>query len=214
MSCVYAIRYRGDGRIYYVGQTRGCPHSRFDDHKKGRTAISRAIKLIGPDDFDMLIVEQVPEDKLNQAELYWIERFGTKYPCGLNEREGGRAGRHSEATRQRMSEARKKVWADSEFREKTMAALKASWAGNEERRKFMSEDTARRMTAEVRANISAKNRERVRSEETRRKLAEANIGKQRSERAKALTSETLRKRWQDPVHRENWLRGRANRQEA
>src|SRR5262245_55009794 len=141
---IYGLKSELTGRICYVGQTRGCVYVRYKGHVRGKTLASKTIRFFGEEDFSVVVIEQVPEDKLNAAEAYWIVKFNTLAPGGLNCTEGGGASRRSAATKVRMSVARKAVWAKEGFREKTSAALAASWT--EERRAARSEQVKELMS--------------------------------------------------------------------
>lgn len=168
---IYGIRYLVDGVVYYVGQTRNSLKKRWQEHRKGKTVVSCAIKTFGFENFEIFGIEKVAEDQANDRERHWIANLGTLAPKGLNRREGGFASRMSETTKTRMSEARRKLWADPDFHARTTAALNASWTDERKRRAavtsklILTETTLRKM-----ARI---NSERVRSESTRRKSGEA-----------------------------------------
>jgi len=193
MGAIYGIRSSLTGTICYVGQTRGCVNGRFADHRKGKTAISKAIRLFGEDSFTAVVLEQVPVDKLNVAETFWISRLKTLVPVGLNCTEGGSAGPRSAATRARMSAARKAVWQRDGFREKAVEALAASWT--DERRSEHREMTAAQMK-------NAVNRERI---------SASNKGRQRSDETKARLAELQKERWSDPAYREKAVAVRTGR---
>src|SRR5690349_2475128 len=91
---IYAIRYRQDAKVCYVGQTRAKkPEARWRTYQTGKTAMSRALQMLGGvEEFEFTILENVSGDRINERERYWIAHFGTLHPNGLNRTTGGSSG--------------------------------------------------------------------------------------------------------------------------
>lgn len=92
---IYAATYK-DGRVY-VGQTVGSTRSdlmrrkscHLSEARNGKdTAFYRAIRKYGSESFIWSILEIVPIDNLNSAEVRWIEELNS-YHDGFNSTLGG-----------------------------------------------------------------------------------------------------------------------------
>lgn len=91
---IYLIRNVINGKCY-VGQTIQRPEDRFKQHLKllktnENQLISKAIRKYGRKSFELIILEtSIPEEKLNEREIYYIQKLGTLHPNGYNLSEGG-----------------------------------------------------------------------------------------------------------------------------
>lgn len=96
-------------RKSYIGQTCRPIEKRLEEHQKESSncvAIYRAIQKYGWENFEKDWYE-VPDDDLNDHEELMIEVLGTLTPDGYNLKEGGGNGKHSEESKQKMSEAQR-----------------------------------------------------------------------------------------------------------
>jgi group I intron endonuclease len=88
---IYLITNKHTGR-QYVGQTTRSISERFADHlvEKRNRHVSNSIRKYGKDSF---VVEEVfvsfDKEGLNNAEIYFVEKYNTLYPNGYNHRAGG-----------------------------------------------------------------------------------------------------------------------------
>lgn len=113
MGTIYKITNTLNGKAY-VGKTRQSFKRRITEHKrdssKGRPGIDAAIAKYGWANFTAEIIEVCPVEMLNEREIYWIKKLGTKVPNGYNITDGGDGGRgHSPSaeTRAKLSKALK-----------------------------------------------------------------------------------------------------------
>lgn len=90
---IYKITSLASGKVY-IGQSVDCA-TRFSDHiKAGIAYVPSANKLYqamhkeGVENFLFELLEEVPREKLNEREIYWIEFYDTKN-SGLNVTKGG-----------------------------------------------------------------------------------------------------------------------------
>lgn len=148
---------QGKGAIYqllfpsgksYVGQTRRWD-KRMREHKRCKGyadghIVKRAIKKYGWSSVKVIMLEQVPTDRLNEAERSWIAIKGTLCPGGYNLTEGGDAQpmdnplvrkwqkkRIGDAMRSEKGRATKRrLWKDEAFRkiQRERRAASAKWA--------------------------------------------------------------------------------------
>ena len=96
MGYIYVITNLINGK-QYVGLSKDC-HKRWADHySKSYTSnrkddlekvLYKAMKKYGRDNFSFQIIEECPEEKLAEREIYWIEQLKT-YDNGYNETRGG-----------------------------------------------------------------------------------------------------------------------------
>ena len=97
----------------YIGKTVQSFSKRMYQHTDKNSscvALARAINKYGWDQMKREIVEEnIPEDQLNDREKYWIKTYNTMTPHGYNLMEGGgEGGTHSDISRGRMQETRRK----------------------------------------------------------------------------------------------------------
>lgn len=99
---------------YYIGQSKEI-EKRWKRHKKDldndkhtNLHIKRAWDKYGQDNFTFEIIEECPENKLNEREIYWIAFYNSNnYNYGYNQDSGGQEGKIlNKDVRQRIGEAR------------------------------------------------------------------------------------------------------------
>ena len=92
---IYLITNKINGK-QYVGQTARDIWTRFEEHCKNShiqySLISKAIEKYGYLNFDLREIEEVPLEKLDEREIYWIKYYNT-YKNGYNQNRGGRVVR-------------------------------------------------------------------------------------------------------------------------
>ena len=80
----------------YVGKTSSTPEQRFKEHvrdsykdnKRYNSAFHKAIRLYGPDYFNVITLEKCDIKSLDSRETYWIKYYNT-YKDGYNSTLGG-----------------------------------------------------------------------------------------------------------------------------
>ena len=94
-SGIYKITCLPDNKIY-IGQSVNVPN-RFSEHiKRGlgaepatKNRLYSAMKKWGVENFSFELMEEVPRDKLNERERYWIDYFqSAEFDVGLNGNKG------------------------------------------------------------------------------------------------------------------------------
>lgn len=94
-SGIYKITCLSDGKVY-IGQSVNVPN-RFSEHiKRGlgaepatKNRLYAAMKKWGVENFSFELMEEVPRDKLNERERYWIDYFqSAEFDVGLNGNKG------------------------------------------------------------------------------------------------------------------------------
>lgn len=109
--------------LSYIGQTTVSIEERWKRHCKDPACIRlyNSIQKYGPHKFKIEVIEELSNQAtLDEREVFWIEKLNTLSPNGYNLRLGGRTGRHSLETRQRMSKVRL-GWTPSEQTRKKMS---------------------------------------------------------------------------------------------
>lgn len=88
MGVIYKAVNKINGKSY-IGQTNNLKR-RIKEHIKREdgTAFHAAIMKYGEENFDWEIIEECPEEELNDREIYWITYFDT-YSNGYNSTRGG-----------------------------------------------------------------------------------------------------------------------------
>lgn len=100
MGLIYKIQNKNDGKIY-IGQTTMTLKARLAKHKEvvptSDCHIHRAIRKYGWKSFEVGIVEDhIPNDLLNDREIYWIDYYNS-FEGGYNMNRGGNGRLVSEA---------------------------------------------------------------------------------------------------------------------
>ena len=97
MGYIYKIINQVNGKIY-IGQTRKTLQERMDAHiKKASEHPNRylydAMNHYGYDNFSIILIEECPDDQLDQQEIYWIDYYNsTNHEIGYNLTLGGDGG--------------------------------------------------------------------------------------------------------------------------
>ena len=94
---IYKITNKINGKVY-IGQTIHTIERRFSRHcllnQNGCVALHNAIIKYGKENFIVELVEEVPVEKLNEREIYWISYYkSTDKKFGYNILLGGNLGR-------------------------------------------------------------------------------------------------------------------------
>lgn len=219
-SGIYAITHCQSGRVY-VGSSKNIKR-RFSDHRYRLKAnihdnqyLQNAWNKYEEAQFAFEVIEHCVEDELLEKEQFWIDVLGAhKSKCGfnMNPLAGSNVGyRHSEASKQKMSEFHKNRALDPVVKNQ----LQTGFLGrkhSEESRKQMSETRKSRELTEkqidgikrsalkrigmkhgdqAKSKISKANKGRRMSEETRRKMSQTHTGLKRSEE----TKQKMREAW-------------------
>lgn len=180
---IYGIKYLPLDLICYVGQTRKTLAARWAEHRcTTKTALARALHIVGGDQFEMVELEQCAVGNLNEQERHWIEETRTMHPAGLNIRAAGYYQRHHESSTAKMSAASRKHWADPTIRARNVEGMSRAWREDGQRRKKQSDfaranlgprNIGRKAPPEERAKISAAAKARYANPEERAKTAAA-----------------------------------------
>lgn len=156
MSVIYEFVNNINQKIY-VGQAidykQRIRTHKFNSKKNKNTPFYNALKKYGWENFSINVIEECEENKLNEREIYWIEEKKSLYPNGYNLLEGGKQARHTNITKQKISDGRKGI----KFSKDHIENLRKSHIGY-----VMSEEQKRK--------ISESNKGKKHSLETKRKL--------------------------------------------
>jgi group I intron endonuclease len=157
LSVIYQFTNNKSGKIY-IGQTvdykKRIRDHKFNYHKEIKnTPFYNALRKYGWENFSITIIEECSEELLNEKEIYWIEEKKSLFPNGYNLLEGGNQAKHSDTTKQKISEARKGM----KFSESHIENLRKSHLGY-----VMPEEQKRK--------ISESNKGKIFSENTKNKL--------------------------------------------
>lgn len=109
MGYIYTITNKTDNKTY-VGQTVQDVELRWKDHlKRGSNCryLKYAINKYGVDNFVFKLVCITFDNKLDDMEIQYIEKYNCLVPNGYNLRHGGNSGRHHAETKQKISDTLK-----------------------------------------------------------------------------------------------------------
>lgn len=153
---------------------KGIHHSKY---------LQNSFNKEGIENFLFEVVEECPKDSLIEREQYWIDLFNSHNDgYNSNPKAGNSLGRkHSEETKQKMSNSRRGKKLSEEHKKKLGEKSK----GNKNNLgKKQSKETIEKRVIKT---IGRKN-----SEETKQKMSEAQKGKSKSEEHKRKISESLK----------------------
>ena len=95
MGCIYKIINKINKKCY-IGQTKNSPERRWTEHKRdskeGNNYLYNAMRKYGIENFEFEVIESdIPIEKLNEREIYWIEQYNSfsDYGKGYNLTKGG-----------------------------------------------------------------------------------------------------------------------------
>jgi group I intron endonuclease len=83
----------------HLNESKGNP-------KIGCIILNNAINKYGSQNFKITVLEKCSIEKLDELEIHYIKKLNTLEPNGYNIRTGGKDGKHSDESRQRMREAK------------------------------------------------------------------------------------------------------------
>ncbi len=112
--------------MFYVGQTRFWPRRKEEhlkDKKKKNDYFHRALK-IRPEKFQwsLLLSAEISQRELNAAEIYFGRFLDSLFPNGYN-LSLGNGKIMSQETKSKISENQKRLWSNSQFREKQIEKI-------------------------------------------------------------------------------------------
>lgn len=145
----------------YVGQTVQSENRRLSKHKSdsagsSQSAIHRAIRKHGWENFEVSVIWEGPIESLNEQESFFIREHNSLSPFGYNLTTGGQASREiAEETKEKISAGLVSNWADSGYREKVIATRKQTWSNPELLRKRSEAAKKRWEDPEFRENMQA-----------------------------------------------------------
>jgi len=157
MSVIYEFVNNINQKVY-VGQTVDFK-KRIKDHRfnynKGikNTLFYNALRKYGWENFSITIIEECSDKLLNEKEIYWIEEKKSLYPNGYNMLEGGNQTRHTDISKQKLSEGRKGI----KFSESHIENLRKSHLGyvmpEEQKRKISESNKGKIIPEEIKIKL-------------------------------------------------------------
>jgi len=201
---VYKITNKIDGKSY-IGQTIHSLQKRFRTHcakysEKKCPKLWNAIQTHGKDNFTIELLWSKPGclvEELDSKERELIKIYGTLSPKGYNIMEGGHGSRHNEESRKKISEAKKKLWADKgdEIRREI-----AERGVNEETKQKMSEGCIKKYIEKPELKDFLHSRlGKTHTDETRDKMVDAWKKRKEDPEFRKIFEEIARER-QKPVY--------------
>lgn len=177
----------------YVGQTTRSIKERFREHAKAScdTIFGKAIQKYGLENFIVVILAVCnTKEELDEQEISWITRLGTKGKNGYNQTDGGEGtlgapGRkHTEEEKANLSAKLKGRKFTPEHKANISASNKGRVHSKSTKAKISKTLTGRKLSAERRANISAGKKGKKKSAETRKKMSIAALNRPPEHNAK------------------------------
>ena len=214
MGLIYGIRFKTDGRIYYVGQTIQKPSDRWRQHRNATTSLGKLLSLFGDCDlFEMVMLEEVEPADMDAREIHWIAHLGTCHPKGLNQNNGGAGGNSSPLGRERAAVRMREICARPGFKEKVSPIRRALWEDPEYRAKTLSGMAEAKARPGYGAKIGAHTKARWQKPGHRELVAASTKAEWADPEKKAAKSASIRRAlrvlYDDPVRKAQVFRTRA-----
>jgi group I intron endonuclease len=211
MGTIYILENKIDGKCY-VGQTCRLFKTRFKQHQNSHSLIGVALREYSINNFKKILIEDIPEEKLDDLEREYIQKYNSISPNGYNLDSGGHKNKHHcEETIKKISKAtegEKNHNFGKQFTERHKKKLSEAAKGEKnhnygkrpseetikkisktEKGKFVSKETRKKMSEAHKikpSNMKGKHH----SIETKQKMSEAHKGKPRSIETKQKISKT------------------------
>jgi len=166
LGIIYLTTNLLNGRIY-IGQSI---HNDPNYYGSG-SLILKDLKELGKKYFKKeILCECKTKKELNEKEIFWIYTLGAHVRYGnYNLTEGGDGGyKHSEETKQKISESKKGVKKSNETRKKMSIAKKNM--SDEVKQKISNSHKGKKLSNETKQKISKGNKGSYRSEESKEKM--------------------------------------------
>lgn len=198
MTCgIYKIKNLLNGKLY-IGQSvnierrwKGHKYNSQYDYKKNH--LYTAFKRYGIENFEFSIVVECDECVLDVFEIGIIELYNsTDRTKGYNNKLGGSTGKHTEETKQKLSEILKGRSHTKETKQKMSNSRKRE--NNNFFGKTHSEEAKQKMS-ESRKGKPAHNKGKPASDEAKQKMSEAKKGRKLSEETKQKVSNAFKKQY-------------------
>lgn len=229
---VYKIVNWLDGKVY-IGSAGKSLRTRLKQHRNALRAnrhqnrhLQNAWNRDGEESFVFSVIERCEPGKCIEREQAWIDdclASGVELYNHYLNAASPLGSKHTEETKAHLSEVRKRLWQDPEFKAKMASRDLEPWSEESRQsfrekmcgRKHSEEEKAKRVasmrrfyqTEEGKAERKRKGQElaaiwtgRKHTAESRRKMSEAAKGKRSDEHRKAI-SDTHKKLWADPEYR-------------
>ena len=93
MGTIYILENKTNGKCY-VGQTIRKFSKRFREHNQSHSLIGNALRKYAVANFNKILLENIPEDKLDEIEKECIKKYNSISPNGYNLDSGGHKNKH------------------------------------------------------------------------------------------------------------------------
>jgi group I intron endonuclease len=171
MGIIYILENKLNGKCY-VGKTTKPFNKRFRAHQQSHSIIGSALRKYGVNSFNKTLLD-VPEEKLDEIEREYIQKYNSKSPNGYNLTDGGEGLINpTEEVRNKIGEASKGRKVSIEVRKKISESLRGvnTWMKG----RTLSEETKKKIGRKKEKNSFFGKRH---TEESIQKMSEAHKGK-------------------------------------
>lgn len=197
-----------DGKKYYGITSEKNPNRRWKNGKgyQNNRYFTRAIEKHGWENFEHIILfENLTKSEAHALEIEHIAKYKTKNrEFGYNLTDGGESAnglKHTEESKQKMSESKKGKHISEETKQKISIAMEGRQFTEETKKKMSESQKGKKLSEETKKKISKNNSRywtgKQRTEETKRKMSESLKGKYVGENhhsyGKQLTAEHKQK---------------------
>jgi group I intron endonuclease len=211
MGVIYILENKTNSKCY-IGQTIKSFKHRINQHQHSNTYIGKALRKYGIDNFKQILIEDIPEEKLDELEREYIQKYNSLSPNGYNLETGGNRLKHlSEETKKKCGEKNIGRHLTKEVLKKLSERMKGNTfnlgkmlttdhkekigKSNKGKHNIKHTENSKKLMSELKkgqkCHLGFKN-----SEESKLKMSKSHKGKFHSQETKKKMSETQKVIWQ------------------
>lgn len=202
---IYCVTCKPNGKRY-IGQTVQPLRKRWADHQRSSCcrALHRAIRLHGADAFTIKEVARASsKEELDALEVHYINVWQTTDRSkGYNLREGGSFGKHTDESRQAMSDRVRAAYASTDLKEKRRLQKLGSTLTEQQRDALRLANLGKKAADKTRSRLSDLRREIWQAPEKRQRYSEGFSRRSDNEQWRAEVSQRSLAQWSDPEKRQ------------
>jgi group I intron endonuclease len=192
MGTIYILENKENHKCY-VGQTTKSFRERFRAHQHSNSIVGRAISKYGSDNFERILLENIPEEELDYWEQHYIQECNSLVPNGYNLETGGHKNKHHHEETKKKLKGRISPMKGKRHTEESLKKMSEVHIGNKYWvGKHHNEESKKKIGEAGKGRISLM-KGRIMSNESRKKMSEAKKGKPSPRKGVLLTEETKRK---------------------
>mgnify|MGYP001619635824 CR=1 FL=1 len=164
----------------YIGQSKNI-NKRVNCYKNkrcnGQILLFNSLNKYGFENHKLEVIENCTESQLDEREIYYINLFQTfNTKNGLNLKNGGKYGTHSNETRRKLSISNTGNTHTEETKRRISKSMTGRETSDETRKKLSIANTGKKASEETRIKLSVSHKGNKHTEESKIKIGIGSIG--------------------------------------